>query len=109
MNDEFTVECPRCNVEVYVWPNENSHGFFAASEDPVSNSTPNKTNVKMAEIPRPADNAIDSADAYPWLYNLSIDAGHAKISESLRSMYGTVGCPECKGEFNLMEELKNAT
>ena len=106
---EFTIECPGCKFELYVWP-ETSGGFFAASSDPVFNPESKRTDVAPASPPPAWDGkSFECSEAFIWLSEISIRAGYPKLASSLRYLYGNITCPECSNEFNLMRELENAT
>jgi hypothetical protein len=98
-SEEFTLECPSCSTELYVWP--CTDGLFVAAEDPVTHK---KTKRSLVSPSMP--NLANGKDEFLWIEQRS--SGATSLSEvrgKLPFLFGEASCPKCSHSFPLFDEL----
>jgi hypothetical protein len=98
-NEEFTLECPSCSTELYVWP--CTDGLFVAAEDPVTHKQ-TKRNLVSPSLP----NLSTVKDEFLWIEQQS--SGVMSLSEvrsKLPFLFGVASCPKCSYSFSLFDQL----
>jgi uncharacterized protein YbaR (Trm112 family) len=107
VDGEFPGRCPACEEELYVSLHEE--GIFLTCQDPVAQPASDKTWVEApGKVPASKGLSLDEctpSNSQEWLPRWAEEAGHPKVAENLRRLYGTALCPACKHRFPLMEEL----
>jgi hypothetical protein len=96
VDEEFIAECPSCERELYLWPQED--GFTAAADDPVS--APKTPRTPIVPGPEPAHEAD-----YQWLTRVGGAAALSFIDGRLPFLFGRGTCPACGAAFSLMDQL----
>src|SRR6266568_7812722 len=96
-NEEFTLECPSCSAELYVWP--CTEGLFVAAEDPVSHKQTERTFVST--IPGLAREQAE----FLWLEQQGLGtASLSGVRSTLPFLFGQASCPKCAHAFPLFKE-----
>jgi hypothetical protein len=96
VDEELTLECPRCKRELFLWPTKQ--GLSTAAEDPVLEpKTP-----RIPVIPGPE---LKHAETYRWLMRKGGEAALSLIGARLASLFGAGTCPLCGAPFSVMERL----
>jgi hypothetical protein len=96
VDEEFIAECPSCQRELYLWPQED--GFTAAADDPVS--APKTPRTPIIPGPEPAHEAD-----YQWLTRVGGAAALSFIAGRLPCLFGRGTCPACGAAFSVMDQL----
>jgi hypothetical protein len=96
VEDEFMVECPNCDRDLYLWPEEGH--LTAAAEDPVV--APETPRTPIVPGPEPSHEGD-----YSWLLRVGGDAALSQIGGRLASLFGRGTCPACGGAFSVMNQL----
>ncbi|MFC6648285.1 hypothetical protein [Paenibacillus rhizoplanae] len=99
--DEYMVGCPSCYEEMYIWPNENSLGMTAYSDDPVFNGKENGQAVTPSALG--SVSSEDSPLARLWQAAHAIKNG--QLMEQLPYLTGKVNCPACGEALDIWPEL----
>ncbi|ETT50039.1 hypothetical protein C162_12411 [Paenibacillus sp. FSL R7-269] len=99
--DEYMVGCPSCYEEMYIWPNENSPGMTAYSDDPVFNGKENGQAVTPSELG--STRQEDSPLVRLWQAAHTIK--NSQLLEQLPYLSGHVYCPTCGGALDIWPEL----
>ncbi len=98
-SDEFTLVCPSCLNELYVWP--CSEGLFVAADDPVTHKNAKRTFV----APKLHTQSKQSSE-FQWLERQSLRSNAlAEIRCKLPFLFGEATCPKCLYLFALFDEL----
>ena len=98
-NEEFTLECPSCVAQLYVWP--SPEGFFIAAEDPVTYGQAERTNVAPG-----VSTQSKRQNELRWLDKQSSGVeGLAEVRTKLPYLFGEALCPKCKHAFPLFDVL----
>ena len=100
LDEEFTVACPKCECELYVWPNEDEAGFSTASEDPIDSPTAPRTPIIAGPNPGSAHET-----QYQWLLEVGGESALSVIGLQLPYLFGTGSCPACNAPFTLLDQL----
>jgi hypothetical protein len=96
--EEFGLECPFCNAELYVWP--DGEGLSTAAEDPVTTPMTKRTAI----VPGPAPSSPREAE-FRWLMQNGGNAALSAIGGRLPYLFGSGTCPACKNGFSVMDEV----
>jgi hypothetical protein len=97
-NEEFTLECPACSADLYVWP--CTEGLFVAAEDPVSNKQTERTFVSA--IPSQPNEQAE----FIWVEQQGLGtASLSEVRKKLPFLFGQAVCPKCSQKFPLFKEL----
>jgi hypothetical protein len=95
VNEEFTLNCPDCDVDLYVTPTER--GLTVAAEDPVSQPRAKKTQVSkgtpVGEGGAELDRLLSSAPSL------------ADVGRQVAYIFGSASCPACGAKFSLISAL----
>lgn len=95
VNEEFVLNCPSCDVDLYVWP--ANQGLNVAAEDPVSEPDAKKTQVTKGKTPTEGGAELDRLlSSAP-----SLDAARRQVPY----IFGTATCPACETKFPLADAL----
>ncbi|MEK3790938.1 hypothetical protein MKX42_04120 [Paenibacillus sp. FSL R7-0204] len=99
--DEYMVGCPSCYEEMYIWPNENSLGMTAYSDDPVFNGKENG----QAVTPSVLDSVKPEDSPLARLWQAAHAVKNGQLMEQLPYLTGKVNCPACGEALDIWPEL----
>lgn len=99
--DEYNAACPSCYEEMYIWPNENSPGMTAYSDDPVFNGKENG----QAVIPSALDSIKPEDSPLVRLWQAAYTIKNGQLLEQLPYLCGHVSCPACGEALEIWPEL----
>ena len=97
VDEEFTAQCPSCDVELYIWPSRD--GLSVAAEDPVT--VPRTPRVEVEPGP---DEDSSFRDDFDWLTRVG-GAAMSSIGARLPYLFGAASCPDCAEDFHIMDVL----
>ena len=100
LDEEFTIQCPKCDRELFVWPEEEAGGFSTAGEDPIESPDTLRTPIVAGPTPGAANEAH-----YLWLLEVGGESALSVIGNQLPYLFGSGTCPLCSAPFTLLEQL----
>ena len=100
LDEEFSIQCPKCDRELFVCPDEEAGGFSTAGEDPIESPQTHRTPM----IPGPAPGSANGAH-YHWLLEVGGESALSAIGTQLPYLFGSGACPLCNAPFTLLEQL----
>jgi hypothetical protein len=95
VNEEFTLSCPGCGFDLYIWP--VGQGLNVAAEDPVSQTGTKKTQVSKGRV------STDGGEELGRL--LSSAPSLTAVGHQIPYIFGNATCPTCKAKFSLVDAL----
>jgi hypothetical protein len=95
VNEEFVLNCPSCDVDLYVSP--TTEGLNVTAEDPVLEPRAKKTQVTKGKMPKEGGAELDGLLSSA----LSLDA----VGRQIPYIFGTATCPACNAKFTLADAL----
>jgi len=98
-DEEFSLECPSCSVDLYIWP--CPEGLSVAAEDPV-----NHKQTKRTFVSRGMSDQSGREEDLRWLEAESAGIPIlADLHSKLPFLFGDARCPKCGHTFPLFDEL----
>lgn len=98
-SEEFVLECPACEIELYVWLDDQA--MFVAAEDPVRNKAAKRIDVQ----PGPTGESAFEKE-FAWLdERMAKSPAIVDFHRLLPYLFGEACCPACGQSFELFDEL----
>ena len=103
----YGVQCPTCNRMLDVKVRE--YGAILRTDEMLTERTPRESSIPMSTIgsrvPDLSEEELTPARCSDWLPNVAMAGGHPDLARKIRTVYRNATCPECRGQFPLMEEV----
>jgi hypothetical protein len=106
VSGEFSGTCPHCGADLFLVIGE--YGFFTTAEDWVQPAG----DRPGAIVPRPGimllpiePRAGELPDAGGWLIERARAAQQHEVTEWIRYVFGSTGCPSCGGTLEVLDAI----
>ncbi|MEV4538935.1 hypothetical protein AB0J82_34700 [Asanoa sp. NPDC049518] len=95
--DEVEVECPQCEISLFIAFGERGH--FATHEDYATKSD-------VVQTPLLPATAVDLDGVGLRLYSMSNDVGQHPVAEALTYLFGHATCTQCGSTFRVSDQVE---
>jgi hypothetical protein len=100
------LDCPECGA--YLSGAFAESGLFFQSVNSRMQAVSEKSWVRPRQLGGPRLDSAAPAEAFAWLVELCHAAGQVKVLGQLGLLYGSLTCPLCTVDLNVMSELQRS-